>query len=148
MLRRTGTCNRCGECCGWPRATDGGQNNPWPSIWPEAIQNWDTASINDDPLLRITGVPKPGSPRHGVVVIGGKAWSFNWLPNWGLASSKSQLWCPFLTAGPGPEHPCGVYDTDIFRNICIYTPPVEFDMDMLDMWHRNCPSCSYVYVEA
>lgn len=42
---RQGQCLRCRECCGSPRSTDGGRNNPWPVTLVSDIRTWSPADV-------------------------------------------------------------------------------------------------------
>lgn len=62
-FKRTGKCNQCGECCGFPRATDGGQNNPWPLEWPESVSSWSPEVIEAElPIFKLIQFPVQACP--------------------------------------------------------------------------------------
>ena len=129
---RVGECNMCGECCGYPRSTDGGQNNPWPPDWPESIQNWSPESIKEyAPIIQLN---------RGV-----------WVKGKGLCKSDTDFRCPLLSDKVNGEAKCSVVGTDneyIWKYSCQPVPPLSYEtLVQVKEWYKNCPSCSYEYIE-
>lgn len=149
MYKRTGECNLCGECCGFPRITDGGQNNPWPSDWPEVLDSWsEEDKEKSSPIFKITGHIK----KHGNFVLDSKVFPWIWVKNKGLCKSDTDYRCPFLgDMTMDAEVPCLLYGTDyhfIWEEYCNLTPPEYFETkNQVENWQKNCPSCSFVYEE-
>jgi hypothetical protein len=159
MFTRQGSCNRCGECCGYPRSTNGGQNNPWPNDWPESIRNWSPESIQTHlPILQF--VDNMVNTPNGNFTIQGHRCYWIWIPGHGLCIdlpaygdpvSYDQR-CPCLgDKQAGNDVPCRLYGTryqPIWQAMCEATPPVTYErQSQVDNWFINCPSCSYIYVE-
>lgn len=165
MYVRTGQCNRCGECCGYPRATDQGQNNPWPNDWPEAVASWIIAALEQYlPMFRITGHPRLGGGQSGSVKLGGYTIRWCWVPGHGLCTDTPPYGDP---ASYDPRCPClkpknaqgqadcaliGTNYEGIWQTLCQPVPPVQVANELYPIfiaeWQVNCPSCSYVYVQA
>lgn len=161
MFKRTGTCNLCGECCGYPRSTDGGQNNPWRKDLPESVRNWDQDVLKTEfPLFNLTGHPDHGGKKYGRKDIYGKRCFWIWIPKHGLCQDKTphgnistyDQRCSFLSVKlPDGTVPCllyGTIDHYIWEKLCQPTPPENMSTkEKVDNWFKNCPSCSYEYVE-
>lgn len=169
-FNRTGTCNRCGECCGYPRATDGGQNNPWPLSWPDSVRTWTLEVLGTElPMFRATGHPALGGRQSGNFRIGNNTFRWCWAQGGGLATDVApyndggatfDIRCPLLMAKqPDGTVPCGAYGQtqtlpgstqtfhQMWEKLCEPTPPYKFEtQSQVDNWFINCPSCSYVYV--
>lgn len=155
---RAGTCNRCGECCGYPRASDGGQNNPWPGDWPESIRSWTPESIQLYlPILQFSA--NMVNTLYGNFTIQGKRCYWIWITGKGLCTDTPAYGdtatydqrCPLLEAKQGNgQVPCRLIGTRyeyVWTMLCEPVPPMRFDSQAaLDNWHTNCPSCSYVFV--
>lgn len=152
-FQRQGECNRCGECCGYPRATDGGQNNPWPGDWPDAIVDWTVEALsNEIPVFKLTGHPRLGGKTSGTVRIDRTNYSWAWVPGFGLCKSASDHACPVLGKRQSDGSvPCGVYGTqwhEIWAILCAPAPPLVLEAEAeVQRWFANCPSCSYTYRE-
>lgn len=155
---RNGTCNRCGECCGFPRASDGGQNNPWPRGWPSDIRNWSPESIQTHlPILQFADDMM--SAPSGQFTLRGTAVHWIWVPGKGLCTdlpaygdvATHDQRCPLLAAKQGDGTvPCMLVGTryqEIYDLQCAPVPPILFEtQEQVDAWFTNCPSCSYTYV--
>lgn len=156
---RTGKCNLCGECCGYPRSTDSGQNNPFPNNWPESVANWQKEDIDKNVLIcTLVGHPKFGRKRFGRIKIHDKFYYWIWIPDHGLCkdlppygdSTTFDQRCPFLSDKlEDGTVPCMIYGTKnhgIWQNYCSLTPPERFeDTKQIEQWEKNCPSCSFVF---
>lgn len=168
--RRTGTCNRCGECCGYPRATDGGQNNPWPLSWPESVASWQVDVLGDElPMFKFTGHPNLGGKQSGNFKIGGTSFRWCWAQGGGLATDVApyndggatfDVRCPLLMDHVDGSHPCGAYNQtqtlpgstmtfhQLWQKLCEPVPPYVFEtLENVQMWQQLSPSCSYTWVE-
>lgn len=158
---RTGECNLCGECCGFPRSTDGGQNNPWPNDIPDIIRTWSDESIQQDyPVLYFIGYTKDKNKKYGIKKVGVNTFHWIFVPGHGLCADKSPYGnldkfdqrCPFLSEKlPDGTVPCLLYNTSkkyIWNKLCQPVPPDEFTaQEEVDRWYKRCPSCSYIYKE-
>lgn len=154
---RSGSCNLCGECCGYPRSTDGGQNNAWANDFPESIRNWDAESLATSlPIFQFSN-DMLNTPNGDFTVQGNRCrwiWIQNhgWctdLPPYGDTSTYDQR-CPCLSSKLGDGTvPCRLYGTRyeyIWHQLCEPVPPMRLDTQaQVDAWFSNCPSCSYVY---
>jgi len=157
---RTGTCNQCGECCGYPRLTDSGQNNAWANDFPESIANWSKEDIeNYLPIFKIVGHPNHGGKLYGMSLINDVRCFWIWVPGHGLCKDKTphgdlttyDIRCPFLSEKLSDGTvPCLLYNTHrkfVWDKLCQPVPPNKFDtQEQVDNWFINCPSCSYEYV--
>lgn len=154
---RTGTCNRCAECCGYPRSTDGGQNNPWPPDWPQSIRNWTPEAINTHlPILQFSS--DMVNEAFGNFTIKGKRCYWIWIIGKGLCTditpygdvSTYDQRCPLLADKVGGQAPCRLVGTNyeyVWRAMCEPVPPVRFNtQEQVDAWFVTCPSCSYEYI--
>lgn len=155
---RTGTCNRCGECCGFPRSTDGGQNNPWPNDWPQSIQSWSPESIQLHlPILQFT-TNMVNTPYDNFTIRGHRCY-WIWIIGKGLCTDTTPYGdvntydqrCPLLgPKGAGGDVPCYLIGTQyeyVWQMMCEPVPPASFDaQEQVDSWYTNCPSCSYDYI--
>lgn len=149
--KRTGKCNLCGECCGFPRATDGGQSNAWPLSWPESLAGL-TKEDKDKvaPVFRITG----NVNKSGIHRVGKKSFPWEWVKEQGLCKvlkdGSHDIRCPFLSdKQEDGTVPCGIYGTrfhSVWEDYCNLVPPEYFEQAQLDNWQKNCPSCSFVFV--
>lgn len=141
---REGTCNRCGECCGYPRATDGGQNNPWPLNLEEMLTQY-----SDEAILQISFfkyISRPDSHRRGTIRTGGRTFIYTWTDQ-GFCNRYGNIRCPFLLDDEA-QHPCGIYGTELqglFDENCKIVPAEQMDIDSLMFWIEHCPSCSYTW---
>lgn len=138
----------CGECCGYPRSTDGGQNNAWPPDWPQSIDSWDRKVIEENlPVFKLINY----NEKAGKVNINGKILKYEWVDKKGLCVSKENLQCPFLSQKlPDGTVPCLLYTKhkNVWDTQCMPTPPLEYEtQEQVDSWFKNCPSCSYRYNE-
>jgi len=171
MFTRTGNCDRCGECCGYPRSTDNGQNNPWPTDWPQSVQAWQIDVLGDNfPMYKFTGHPNLGGKASGTFKLGGNTIHWCWANGVGLATDIApyndggatyDIRCPLLLAKrPDGSVPCAAYGVtqvvpgstktfhDLWALLCEPVPPLVFDdVEQVNNWYMNCPSCSYVYIE-
>jgi len=169
---RTGTCNRCGECCGYPRTTDGGQNNPWPLSWPDSVATWQVEVLgNELPMFRETGHPVLGGKQSGSFKIDGYTCRWCWANGGGLATDMPpyndkgatfDIRCPLLQAKqPDNTVPCiakgstqvfpgsTITFNDLWVKLCEPVPPYVFGtIEQVQEWQTNCPSCSYTWTEA
>lgn len=149
---RSGSCLKCGECCGYPRKTDGGQNNPWPNDWPESLTTWQNEDIEKSaPVFKITGHKE----RHGSYLVGNKQLPWIWIKNHGLCKDIGNgTWdqrCPFLSDKlKDGTIPCLLYETqsyNIWSSFCNTVPPdfylTKFEVEI---WEYNCPSCSFEFI--
>lgn len=153
MWIRTGTCNMCGECCGYPRITDGGQNNAWPNDWPESIETWEEDYKEEKcPVFKITGHLK----KKGTITINKNSLKWVWIQGQGLCKDTGKgTWdqrCPFLSKKLSDGTvPCLLYGTskhEVWQKYCNEVPPEKFDTKaQVDNWFKNCPSCSFIYEE-
>ncbi len=152
-FKRIGTCNMCGECCGYPRSTDGGQNNAWPTDWPDSIANWNQEDIESNlPVFKLVGHPAHGGEKSGTVQIQNKNLTWKWKKDKGLCKSDTNLQCPFLSRKLQDDTvPCLLYNTEhkyIWDELCQPVPPDKLEtQEQVDKWFKNCPSCSYEYIE-
>lgn len=149
MYKRVGTCNRCGECCGYPRATNGGQNNPWPPYNPDDFRTWSEESLRQSPFFSYIDHPH-GDYSVRVLNAGGKSFQYRWLPDIGICRPNGNIMCPFLVDKPGPSRPCGLYATelhDFFLKNCSVFPPDYQTYEEVIYWFTNNPSCSYSFKE-
>lgn len=158
-FKRTGTCNQCGECCGYPRTTDGGQNNPWAKDLPECIRNWSDEAITIElPVFKRIGYLKDRDRKFGMVQVGTRRCYWIIVPGHGLCTDKTPhgdpRWfdqrCPFLSEKlPDGTVPCLLYNSKnkyIWERLCKPTPPEEFPtQERVDKWFKNCPGCSFKY---
>ena len=155
MYRRTGTCARCGECCGYPRATDGGQNNPWPADWPQSIRTWTIEAIDQYlPVFKVPGHPDLGGKQYGSLKIGKYTIRWIWVPGAGICTdtpaygdpASYDIRCPLLSGKV-----CAIKDHAtlgrIWTVLCEPVPPSVFETaEQVQNWQTNCPSCSYTWV--
>ncbi len=146
MFKRIGKCNLCGECCGSPRKTDGGQNNAWPADWPEALDTWSEESLPD--IFKLIDIKR----KRGVSYIGNNR--FNWMfkKGKGICKSNHNFECPFLSEKlEDGTRPCLLKGTEwdtIWTNSCDNAPPEYFtSIEQVNQWFTNCPSCSFIYEE-
>jgi len=159
MFTRQGTCNRCGECCGYPRSTDGGQNNPWPKTWPESLRNWTPESIAYHlPILQFSS-DMVNTPNDNFTIKGQRCY-WIWVPGKGLCTdlppygdvSTYDQRCPLLASKePDGTVPCRLIGTNqesVWNMFCEPVPPMQMEtQEQVDKWFTNCPSCSYTYIE-
>ncbi len=155
---RTGTCSRCGECCGYPRSTDQGQNNPWPADWPQSIQSWSPEAIQLHLPIMQFSTDMVNTP-SGNFTIGGKRCYWIWVKDHGLCTDISPYGdpvtydqrCPLLGAkAKDGTVPCLLVGTKwqfIHDQLCAPYPAGKFEFQsQVNEWFTNCPSCSYMYV--
>lgn len=150
-MQRTGTCNRCGECCGYPNPS-GKQCNPWPGNWPEALRTWEQTFLEANiPIFRYLRHPQFGGAQFGSVKIQGTTHHWIWAPGKGLCTdlpaygdpSTYDQRCPFLN---GKQ--CALVGTPaqfVYDEYCSKFPPLELGPEQVAEFFTNCPSCSYVY---
>ena len=172
LFERTGTCNRCGQCCG----ADGSPNqaNPWPVNWYESHQRWSHASWESIwPYTVLFGIV-PGSDgrpiktqEYGQVRIvgqGGGRYYYVWVDgrpckdtSAGHDGTSHSLECPFLKDDPGDgSRPCalvGSQDDGARHKFCRPEerpePPPNYDIwddRSVDQWQTDHPNCSYEFV--
>ncbi len=153
---RTGICNRCGQCCGYPRP-DGGQNNPWPSDWPQSIQSWTPEAIQTHLPIFQFSANMINTPTGNFTISGNRCY-WIWVKDHGLCTDTTPYGdpatydqrCPLLGNAKDGTHPCLLVGTkyeSVWQMLCQPTPPARFDTQaQLDEWHANCPSCTYIYV--
>lgn len=166
-FQRTGTCNRCGQCCG----ADGSPNqaNPFPSNWPDALRHWSLDDINElCPQLSMCGLSQlgedlvgvPPGDEVGLFRVTGKPHYYVWVPGAALCKDTSaahdgssySLECPFLANDPGDgSRPCalvGSNDDGAYLKFCYPEGPLEFATQaMVDQWQTDHPLCSHDWVE-
>ena len=157
---RTGTCNRCGECC------TGEQGYPVQKDWPGAVRNWQASDVTTHiPHLSLLGL---GEGDHGELVkiadygnfnLGGHKVYWRWVsPEHGLCTnlepyddeSTYQTVCPFLRTEKFGRRECALVGTqyeDWFLSNCKDMAPEIFTQVEVDEWFALNPSCSYVWVE-
>lgn len=165
-MLRTGSCNRCGQCCG----ADGSpyQHNPWPRRWPRAVRNWHLADLVDQwPQALLFGTITKGDGTIGSttdygttrITGGGPPRDYYWaiVPDNGICKdisgahdgSSYSLECPFLLPNPGDgTRPCGLVGTNednAFRVACEIAPPMEKTAEEVVQWQMRHPLCSYIW---
>ena len=165
-MQRTGTCNRCGQCCGADGSPE--QRNPWPRTWPEAFRNWRLEDvIAMFPQALLFGIITKGdgsigkSQEYGTTRIAGggppRNYYWAWVPGHAVCKDTSpghdgsqySLECPFLKDDPGDgTRPCGLVGTgqdDAFRLACEPEPPMEKTPEEVGVWQQRHPLCSYTW---
>jgi len=159
MHIRKGECNQCGECCGYPRSTDGRQNNPWDTDMLASVRNWSIESLESElPILKILGILLYRGSFNGMVDVYGKRCYWIYVPGHGICTDKTphgdmdtfDQRCPFLDKKHDDGTvPCLLYSTKekyVWDKLCQPVPPHIFDRQrQVDEWFTNCPSCSYQY---
>ena len=151
---RTGTCNRCGECC------TGEQGYPVPKNYPGVVRNWLVADITHLAHLSIVGLGE--RPDGGLEVVS-DTFDFNlaghkvegiWVPGHGLCTNLAPLddegvyetVCPFLEDEKFGRRECSLAGTayeDWYLNTCGDMAPEVFTQAEVDEWFALNPSCSY-----
>ncbi len=161
IYKRTGECNQCGECCGYPRSSDGGQNNPWASDIIESVNGLSTEAVESElPILTLIGVLVKRGKTYGCVSIANRRCFWIYVPGHGICTDLTphgdlgfyDQRCPFLDKKrANGAVQCILYNTGekhVWDKLCQPVPPDIFDNPKnLGEWKRNCPSCSYVFVE-
>ena len=156
---RTGTCNRCGECC------TGEQGYPVQKDWPDAVRNWLAVDVATHiPHLSLMGL---GEGDHGELVrianhggfnLSGHKVKFTWIPKHGLCTDLEPYGdgetyltvCPFLKAEKFGRRECALVGTqyeDWYTKTCGDMAPEIFTQEEVDEWFTLNPSCSYIWVE-
>jgi len=155
---RTGECNQCGECCGYPRP-DGEQNNAWEVDLIEGTRNWDMDVLESElPILKLIDVLVNRGQISGRVDIAGKRCYWIFVPGHGLCTDKTphgdvstfDQRCPFLDKKKSDGTvPCILYNTKekyIWDKLCESSPPLMLErQEYVEQWFKNCPGCSYRY---
>lgn len=150
---RQGECNRCGECCGAPRSTDGGSNNAWPVDLASATRSWSQESIEFAlPIFKWLEHPRIANKTSGRLRIGDVNSPYVFSTQYGLVKSDAVPECPALLGKQTDEvRPCGLVGTvaeEVYTKICQYFPPDRFlTQASKEDWEDNCPSCSYTWLE-
>lgn len=160
---RTGTCNRCGQCCGadderpqhlkWP---------PWPDTWPDDVRTWSINDINEYiPIFRLTGHPELGGGQYGDNRCGNETCRWVWgmegglFKNespWGDRANRNIAECPYLSVdNAASSRPCALEGSEhqaVFDVMCTPDkyPPLEMSEDQVLTWLTYYPRCSYVWV--
>lgn len=155
-MKRTGTCNLCGECCGAAHMVDEAAVQ-YPPL-PFNLFNWTNQEDIERafPLAKIIAIPKPESiTPSGIFKIRGKNHSFAWVPREGIVKSETNLECPFLMDNPGDgTRPCALHRDQsrnqdlhqIWLDMCNGVPYDKTPEDVGKWQHRH-PGCSYEWVE-
>ena len=166
---RTGTCNRCGQCCG----ADGSpiQDNRFPYYFPDGVRTWLLANFElNFPYARMVGLEEgPNGEVHKIQdygnhnILGNKIY-WRWVPDHAICKNLEpyddpetySLECPWLLPDPGDgTRPCVFpgtkYQEDWERGCSdiptegIYNPPLHFDAEQLSFWQAAHPLCSYTW---
>ena len=157
MLRKMGSCNNCGQCCGCETAPN--RISPFPATWPEAVRNWTIASIEENaPIFKITGHPSLGAARQGTIKVGSFTIRWIWVVGAGLNKnlapwgdeSTYEPECPALMPGVAGVYPCALEGTqwEIIRTSlgCREIGMPEYlDEGSWDGWITDHPLCSLDY---
>jgi hypothetical protein len=154
MYRITGSCNRCGQCCGAPGSPN--QDSPWPNNWPEAVAGWRIDVLaNVQPVFTITGHPALGGNTAFAVRVGNTTYRGIWVPGHGLCkdeppygdTSTFSETCPFLKNQlPDNSYPCGFEGTQYSAIPVQCTRMGEYiDDEGYNEWITNHPLCSYEF---
>lgn len=149
-MKRINACKHCGECCGQlnPR---GKSMQPWPSNWPEAMDEWNDDALEEHILYKWIPHPRKAGHRSGVVDVDGTEYPYMWVPGVGLVKSTIDQHCPFLKPYVDENTGrCGLYGTskhEVWENACGHFPPVEADMSLVVKLLTVFPSCSHTYVK-
>ena len=155
MYKRTGECNLCGECCGYPRATDNGQTPPFPVNLPECVSSWSNNSDKEKayPMFKITGHKK----RFGKFNAKGEVCHWIWIKGKGLCKdvlpfgdeTTYDVRCPFLSKKlPDGTVPCLIYQHELRVQYCSKGPQDTYENKLqVEHWFKNYPSCSFIYEE-
>lgn len=149
IYQRTGECNKCGECCGYP-LPDGRQVQPWDEHIMSGTQNWSDESIMDTPFFQVFRHPKLAKFKAGFLVVEGKKYRYAWEEKKGLCREDGNVMCPFLRDDLPGEHPCALWGTAyhwFWARHCEPTPPLRLTEQDLEIWKKQAPSCSHVYVK-
>lgn len=167
-FQRTGSCNRCGQCCG----ADGSPNqaNPWPVHWFEHHQQWQHDHfVAVWPYTLLFGIVPGGDGKpvkaqdYGSTRFtgGGPARNYYWVwvngqPCKDISvahdGTVSSLECPFLVDDPGDgSRPCGLKDESAESSrlqVCDPEGPDVFaTRAMVDQWETDHPLCSHDWAE-
>jgi hypothetical protein len=149
-MKRTENCNHCGECCGGPNAGDE-LFMPWPSYWPDALNEWSKKSLSQHILHGFMLLPQESGHRGGTVYVDGTPYVYQWVPGKGLCKSYTELQCPFLLPYKDQNTGrCGLFGTSkhyIFARHCKDFPPVEAEMSTIVKIFSQIPSCVHEYIE-
>lgn len=151
---RQGECSRCGDCCVSHQEPDGAWNNAWPADLATATASWSAQSLDESlPLFRWLEHPKAGKT-SGRLRVGQVNTAYVWSTQYGLVKSEQEAGrgCPALLGKAGDAlRPCGLVGTQaeiVFTLCCAGVPPQRFETaERLAQWQRNCPGCSYTWVE-
>ena len=153
----SGTCNRCGQCCGAPGSPN--QDSPWPDNWPEALAAWSQDALDEhQALFRFLDHPSTLSESSFAVKFGNIIYRGIWVPGHGLCKDEEPYGdittysetCPFLmeqeTDG---SYPCALVQTNvdyIYYEQCAPMGDVWSEASVQE-WQANHPLCSYVFTE-
>jgi hypothetical protein len=166
MPTRSGTCSRCGQCCGAEGSPN--QANPWPPNWPSALRTWSLDDVNELwPQMTMFGFsnlgdqigippgeeagnyrPRGQGTRYYYVWVEGHACCKDISP--GHDGSSYSLECPFLMDDQGDgRRECalvGTQDDGAYTKACFPEGPLEFDtQEMVDQWEGDHPLCSFTW---
>lgn len=91
MKKRTGKCNKCGQCCG----ADGGHG--WPKNWFIILEQYTKEELNEYlPVIGLIGIPRDTGVASGTVTIDGKDYEYEWATGEKLRKPGTEEQCPFL----------------------------------------------------
>jgi len=152
MLMRSGSCNRCGQCCG--AISSPSPTNPWPRPWARgALQEWADDTLPS--IVRLVGEPVR-SGVNSAILLDNKTYRVLWTDDglckdaspWGDDSAYSPE-CPFLMDDPGNStRPCALVGTNlenIWTEMCQPEPPLEKTAAQVGKWQMRHPNCSYTW---
>lgn len=171
-LIRTGTCERCGECC------TGEQGFPVPRNWPDAVRNWKRLDVEEHlPHLSLLGLGEDENGKlmkiadYGNFNLPGHSVYWRWVMGHGLCTNLEPLddentyeaICPFLEDESGGRRECSLVGTiyeEYYWRTCGDMAPERLDdqydinnniqytaQQQADRWFGNNPSCTYNYIE-
>ena len=157
-MLRTGSCNRCGECC------TGEQGYPVPKNFPDAVRNWLAEDVQVHiPHLSLVGLAEGAQGElvrvtdYGNFNLGGHKVYWRWVFGHGLCTNLEpyddentyKTVCPFLEKEKFGRRECSLVGTpysDWFLNMCGDMAPEVFTQAEVDEWFTLNPGCSYVWV--
>lgn len=154
MYRISGSCNRCGQCCGAPGSPN--RDSPWPDRWPEALDSWAEEALQQIPILKHVLLPSKGGQPYWAVRLGGTTYRGIWIPGHGLCRDNPpwgdittyEETCPFLgEQQPDGSYPCGLIGTmyeDVYYDFCSQMGTYWQDFQV-ERWQEDHPLCSYTF---
>lgn len=142
QFRRTGECNRCGECC----------HEPWSSALVTAFNAWEhREDVHKSwPLTKLIPLPVWSGVSKGSVVIEGKKIRYEWVDGVGICKSKQDHHCPFLANEENDQRLCrlaGTEHEDVWLDMCKEAPEETMYESDLISWQSLHPNCSYEFEE-